>query len=87
MHDRGGIDLRNPLENALLQFLFGFDANLLQKRMRHFAEERSDQIKPRTMFGRVNIFETVGFAGRVAKGMAGRAQETSRERKEIHETA
>ena len=47
MHDRSGVDLRDPFEDPFFQFLFGFDANLLQKRVRHLSEERFHQVEPR----------------------------------------
>ena len=71
MDYRSGIDFRDPAQNSLFEFGLGLHPDLSQKRVRHLAKERLDQIEPRTVLGRVNITKAVGSRCQVGPRLLG----------------
>jgi hypothetical protein len=53
--------LSKVLFDSLFEFLFGFDSHKTQEGASHLAEERLDEIEPRTMLGRKGKLKAVGI--------------------------
>ena len=57
VNNLGRIDFLNALEDAAAKFAPRLDSDVAQKGMRHFAEERLDQIQPGAVYRGVDIAE------------------------------
>ena len=60
MDNRAGINFRDPLEDAVAEFLPRVYPDVSQESARHFAEKRLRDVEPRTVGGSEHILETVG---------------------------
>ena len=60
MDNGAGIDFRDPLEDAVAEFLPRVYPDVSQESARHFAEKRLRDVEPRTVGGSEHILETVG---------------------------
>ena len=67
MDNRAGIDFRDPLEDAVAEFLPGVYPDMSQERTRHFAEKRLCDVEPRTVGGSEHILETVGSGCQIGR--------------------
>ena len=63
MDDRRGVDFRNPLEYPLAEFCPGLNADVAQEGPGHFAEQRFDDIEPRSMLRCQHILEAIRARG------------------------
>ena len=63
MNNRFGVDFRDALEDAAAEFLPGLNPDVPQERARHLPKERLDDIEPRSVGGRQDVFESVGAGG------------------------
>jgi hypothetical protein len=59
VNNLGRIDFLNALEDAAAKFAPRLDSDVAQKGMRHFAEERLDQIQPGAVYRGVYIAERI----------------------------
>ena len=69
--DRRGVELRNAFENARLQLVYRVDPDMAKEGARHFGECALNQIEPRPMLGRVNVFEAPGSCCQPREGFFG----------------
>src|SRR5438552_4024093 len=60
MDNRAGINFRDPLKDAVAEFLPRVDSDVSQESARHFAEKGLGDVEPRTLGGSEHILETVG---------------------------
>ena len=65
MHNRRGVDFRNSLEYPLAEFCPGLNADVAQEGPCHFAEQRFDDVEPRSMLWREHILEAIRTCGQV----------------------
>lgn len=61
----------HALQNALLEFLTGFDPNAFEEGSGHFPEYRFNQIEPGSMLRGMDIEEAVGPRGEISHGFLG----------------
>ena len=60
MNDGFLIEVLHGVHDAILEFLFGRDADVAQDRAGELGEEAFDKVEPGTVFGREGEFEAVG---------------------------
>ena len=59
MHDWRSIDFRNPLEYPLAEFGPGLNTDVAQEGSGHFAEQRFDDVEPRSVLRRQHILKAI----------------------------
>ena len=63
VNDRFDIYFRDALKKAAAEFFPGLHPDVPQERARHLTNERLDDIEPRSVRGRQDVFESVGAGG------------------------
>ena len=63
MDDRHLIDLVDPFQDALTEFVLGLHADLFEEGTRHLAKERLDDVEPGAVHGGEYVFEAVRPCG------------------------
>ena len=72
MNDGMAIEFNHGSHETILEFLFGFDADVAQYRSRELGEEALDEIEPGAVFGREGEFEAAGgLFGQPGLGLLG----------------
>ena len=59
MHDWRSIDFRNPLEYPLAEFGPGLNTDVAQEGSGHFAEQRFDDVEPRSVLRRQRLLKAI----------------------------
>ena len=72
MNDGMAIEFIHGSHDAILEFLFGCNADVAQRRAREFGEEALDEVEPGAVLGREGEFEAAGgLIGKPSLGLFG----------------
>ena len=70
MNDGVLVEVVDSGHKAILEFLFGRDADVAEHRAGNFGEEALDEVEPRAVFGREGEFEAMrGSLGEPGSGL------------------